>query len=318
MLDKVIRELRSFEGIKRKNAIGPFVRKFVDHPDNVIASFGEDAAVIEVGEEILLLSADGIWSKLMEADPRWAGYCSILVNVHDIAGMGGNPVGLVDICTIGNQEIYDDITEGMATALKKLDVPMIGGHFNPDSQQSSIDVAILGKAEREEVIYSDRAEVGDNIIVGIDLDGRVHPSFDLNWDTTTMKESEEVRKGLNSMKRLGEKGLVNSGKDISNPGLIGTTGMLLEFSKKGGLIDLEEIPTPDDISFIEWLKMYPGVGFTVTASEENTSDVLEEFKDSGLTGKVIGEVSEDRKLNLRYEGREKTLFDFETEGITGL
>jgi len=34
---------------------------------------------------------------LMEGDPRWAGYCSVLVNVNDIAAMGGVPMGMTNV-----------------------------------------------------------------------------------------------------------------------------------------------------------------------------------------------------------------------------
>ena len=91
----IARAVREYEGVRRKHAIGEMVRAVrIDSP-GILASFGEDAAVIEHGNEVLLLAADGIWSRLMEADPYWAGYCSVLVNIHDIAAMGGRPIAMV-------------------------------------------------------------------------------------------------------------------------------------------------------------------------------------------------------------------------------
>jgi len=45
-----------------------------------------------------------------------------------------------------------------------------------------------------------------------------------------------VREKYRVMQEIGEKKLVTAGKDISNPGLIGTLGMLLETSKKGARV----------------------------------------------------------------------------------
>ena len=33
---------------------------------------------------------------MVERDPEWAGWCSVLVNVNDLAAMGATPVGLLD------------------------------------------------------------------------------------------------------------------------------------------------------------------------------------------------------------------------------
>ncbi|MFY1643514.1 AIR synthase related protein, partial [Methanoculleus bourgensis] len=241
--DTVAQAVREYEGVTRKRVIGDMVRSlWVDSPD-IIASFGEDAAVIRHNaEDALLLAADGIWSKLMEADPFWAGYCAVLVNVHDIAAMGGRPVAMVDILSVTNNLTRDEVTRGMVAASAQFGVPIVGGHLHPDTPYNVVDVAILGTARMDQVIFSDTAEEGDQVVAAIDLDGRIHPSCCFNWDSVTMKPAEVVRAQIRVMEDLGKERLVTAGKDISNPGVIGTLGMLLEVSEKGAVIDLEAIP----------------------------------------------------------------------------
>ncbi len=53
-----------------------------------------------------------------------------------------------------------------------------------------------------------------------------------------MKTAESVREKFMVMQTLGERGLVTAGKDLSNPGTIGTLGMLLETSRKGASVDI--------------------------------------------------------------------------------
>ncbi|MBS1194409.1 MAG: synthase related protein domain protein, partial [Methanomicrobia archaeon] len=145
-IDAVARSVREYEGVTRKHAIGEMIKSLkIDAPD-VVASFGDDAAVIRHGDEALLLAADGIWSRLMEADPEWAGFCSVLVNIHDIAAMGGRPLALVDILSLSDDRIRDKVTRGMLAACEKFNVPIVGGHLHPDTPYSVIDVAILGIA----------------------------------------------------------------------------------------------------------------------------------------------------------------------------
>ncbi len=94
-------------------------------------------------------------------------------------------------------------------------------------------------------------------MVAIDLEGNVHPQFHLNWDTTTMKTAELVQAQIMAMNELARKHLVSAGKDISNPGTIGTLGMLLEASNVGATVQLEMIPRNTDVNLEDWLKLYP-------------------------------------------------------------
>lgn len=317
-LEKLARSLREFEGVTRKRTIGALVSAFQITHNKIIASFGEDAAVIDFGDKALLLAADGIWSKLMKADPFWAGYCSVLVNIHDIAAMGGEPIAMVNVFSVSSKQICKAVSQGMNEAVKKFDVPIVGGHIHPDTPYDSIDVAILGIARKDSVIYSHTAQIDDDILIGIDLDGRVHPSFHINWDSTTHKDTQTLKKQLKSMQVLGEAHLVNAGKDISNPGTIGSLGMILEVSGVGAIVDLGKIPRPKNLELEQWLKMYPGMGFIVTARPENSAEVMEVFKAHGLTSEKIGKIVRSSRLEVIHNGERATVFDFKMHKITGL
>ena len=293
----------------------------IDAP-HVVASFGEDAAVIEHNDEALLLAADGVWSRLMEADPYWAGYCSVLVNIHDIAAMGGHPIAMVDIFSIAKTTIQELVVKGMHDASAQFGVPIVGGHLHPDAPYSVIDVAIIGSAKMDAIIYSHTARSGDSVVAAIDLSGRVHPSCTLNWDSVTMKSAADVRKQIAIMEEIGKRHLVTAGKDISNPGLIGTLGMLLEVSGKGARIDLGLIPKPDlaanTMTFEQWVRMYPGMGFILTAGKEQVKELISLFASVGITAGEIGTVNSSRELVITYNGQETQVFDFIDDGIMHL
>ena len=144
--ETIAKVVREYEGVRRKHSIGEMVRALKIDAPHVVASFGEDAAVIRHNDEALLLAADGIWSRLMEADPYWAGYCSVLVNIHDIAAMGGHPIAMVDIFSIAKTTVQELVVKGMHDASAQFGVPIVGGHLHPDAPYSVIDVSILGSA----------------------------------------------------------------------------------------------------------------------------------------------------------------------------
>jgi putative methanogenesis marker protein 2 len=291
----------------------------IDAP-HVLAAFGEDAAVIEHNGEALLLAADGIWSRLMEADPYWAGYCSVLVNIHDIAAMGGRPIAMVDIFSSTPESgIQDLVVKGMHDASAQFGVPIVGGHLHPDAPYSVIDVSILGSAKLDSIIYSHTAKEGDAVVAAIDLVGRVHPSCMLNWDSVTMKSAAAVRAQIGILEQIAADHLVTAGKDISNPGLIGTLGMLLEVSGKGAEIDLSLIPHPDlaanNITFDLWVRMYPGMGFVLTAKEEDVPELVRRFASVGMEARKIGTVDATQHLTVCYKGDNTEVFDFINNGI---
>jgi putative methanogenesis marker protein 2 len=315
-LERLAESLREYLGTTRKHTIKNIVGIFDEMGTN--PSFGEDAAIIDHGDEALLLAADGIWDKLMRADPEWSGYCSVLVNVHDIAAMGGRPLGMVDVFSSNSSEITQQVLKGMKEGIDKFGVPIVGGHVHPDTPYSALDVAILGIAKKDCIIYSSTARPGDDVVLAIDLDGRVHPSCDLNWDSTYLKDASTVRDQVSSMVELGEKKLLTAGKDVSNPGIIGTLGMLLEVSGVGADVDMGAMPKPEALEYDHWLKMYPGMGFIVTCKPENTKKVLSVYKKHKLNASKVGKIVSAPRLDIVEGGERATVFDFKKHEITGL
>ena len=67
-----------------------------------------------------------------------------------------------------------------------------------------------------------------------------------------------------------------------------------------------------------WQKMYPGMGFVVTASPEKADEVVRVFESCDLSSARIGEVIEERRLEIVSGEDAAVLFDFEEDQITGI
>lgn len=300
-------ELAEFEGVKRKSHIKELIKE-MGASETVGA--GDDAAVLDVEGGTLLLACDGISVKLMEADPYFAGYCAVLVNVNDMAAMGGRPIALVDTLSAQNRSTAMKIASGVRDASKKFGVPVVGGHFNPDSTYNAIDVSILGLSRNGRVLKGCGAEVGNIIVAAVDMRGRLHPGYTLAWDSTSKKGSDSARKNISLLETIAEEGLASSARDISNAGFIGTIATLLEESSVGGLVHLDEIECPDDISLQHWLKCYPGYGFIFTAEGEKIQNLVAVFEKEGIWAAPIGSVDASSKLIISKDGEEEIIFDF--------
>ncbi len=315
-LDRIVQEIRNYEGVKRKNPIKYLINQFKPYSNygNTIIDFGDDAAVLKGECDFLLFAADGIWANLLK-DLFWAGYCSVLVNVNDIYAMGGTPIAMVNIMSLKKSDNCKGLLDGIKTGCDKFKVPMVGGHLHPDTENTTVSVSIMGKATK--ILSSFSAKEGEDIILAMDMDGRRYNNY-LNWDTTLNKTSEECLSKLKVMNEIAEKELSYAAKDISNPGILGTIGMLLETSRKGAIINIEDIQRPDTLDFIDWLKIYPGYGFTMTSSPENTDKILNLFNKQKIEARVIGKVTNDNTMTLVDKNNKKTLFDFRTDIITGI
>ena len=296
--EELVKSLQEFVGVSRKNSIEKVTKtlgEVYNISGEVLLDFGDDASAIDIGNnQVILLAADGIWGQLMSVNPYWAGYCSVLVNVNDIAAMGGK--GIVDGC-------------------KKFNVPMVGGHLHPDSEFNSLDVAIAGIAKKDSLITSAGASVGDKVLVAIDTDGRQHPQFALNWDTTYEKDETLVQDQIKVMQEIAEAHLPTAGKDISNPGTLGTLEMLLEASGVGACVDLEIIPRNPNVSWEDWLRAYPGAAFVLTAKEENCQKIIDTLTPYSFEVAVVGDVIEEKVLYLEYGDEKAVLFSQEKNPV---
>ncbi len=319
--DSLINSIRTFKGVTRKKSIADVREKLKDVYNisgKVHLAFGDDAAAIDIGNnQLMLLATDGIWGDLMNLDPWWAGYCSVLVNVNDIAAMGGLPMGMTNVLSSQNPDTVDAIMDGIKEGVKKFNVPMVGGHTHPDTPYDALDVAISGVVAKDAVIPSCGAKTDDNVIVAIDLDGSVYPKTEINWDSTSDKSPKYVQDQIKIMNTIANKHLVTAAKDISNPGIVGTLGMLLESSNMGAQIYLEDIPKVEDVNWASWFKMYFGSAFVLTAPEDSTDETIKLLESKNLTTANIGKITDNHKLMMSYNNDNRTVFNFEDEIIMG-
>lgn len=313
-IDEVVNAVRGYRGVLRKAPVAQVAEALLSARwDEVIAAPGEDAAVIRHGDELLLLAADGILEDLVAKDPTWAGYCSVLVNVNDIAAMGGQPIAMVNVLSCGDADIRSSIVSGIARACEKFRVPMVGGHLHPDTSYSAIDVAVLGRTDPDHLVLSSKAAVGDSVLYAIDLEGGFTPGIPYSFDTTSRKTPEDVCRRLGAMHELAP--ALTAGKDISNPGAVGTLGMLLEASGRGGVIDLSAIPRPEGVDLLQWLLAYQGCGFVVTCSPGRAQYVQEGFAAAGLSCSVCGSVDGSGLLEVVHQGQHRVVFDFSSDTL---
>jgi hypothetical protein len=255
---------------------------------------------------------------LLINEPYAAGKSSVMVTVNDIYSMGGRPIGMVNVLASGDDEQRRQIVAGIEKGCRKLRVPMLGGHLHPDADidNPALSVAIVGLAKR--LMRSHLANPGDNIVLAVDLDGRVGCRSVVSWDANSGKSAKTLLSRLEALPVIAEAGLAHAAKDISNAGIMGTISIMMENSGKGAVIDIDSIPLPEELNFTNWVLCFQSYGFVLAVHPDKTDDVLGVFREKNIEAGVVGRVTEDPRVIMRREKEEITLFDFEKEAITGI
>ena len=284
------------------NSIGQYVQTANGDPIHL----GDDCAAIPDGDSYLLLAAEGLWPQLVTQEPWFAGWCAIMVNVSDIAAMGGTPIAVVD--TLWSQSVTASapLWQGMQAAAQAYNVPIVGGHTNCHSPYDGLAVAILGRAQK--LITSFDAQPGDDLVMVVNMTGSYYGDYPF-WNAATTAEPERLQQQIALLPKLAESGLCNVGKDISMGGLAGTLLMLAEASGVGAVLDLDLVPRPEDVSWQKWLTSFPSFGFLLSVSPENLGQVQGLFQPYGLTCKAIGKVTTGSQVVFQQSGEQELFWD---------
>ncbi|MHA4737539.1 thiamine-phosphate kinase [Dyadobacter sp. MSC1_007] len=146
-------------------------------PDTV-RGIGDDAAVIDLGEEYGLLTSDmlleGIHFDLTFFPLKHLGYKIIAVNVSDIAAMNGVPRQVTVNLALSNRfsvEAVDELYDGMKAACKDFSVDLVGGDTTSSRSGLLVSVSVFGKVKKEKVVYRNTAKPNDLLCVTGDLGG---------------------------------------------------------------------------------------------------------------------------------------------------
>jgi hypothetical protein len=89
---------------------------------------GDDGAPVP-GTDVVA-ACDAIVPSMVERDPAWAGWCSVLVNANDLAAMGASPLGLLDAVGAADAGHAARILGGLGQAAEAYGVPCSAGTPN--------------------------------------------------------------------------------------------------------------------------------------------------------------------------------------------
>lgn len=304
--------------------INQFFNKNEISRDDVIVGIGDDAAIVEVPENVqLVLSIDALIESVhfpRGAPPEKIGHKIAAVNLSDLAAMGAKPAWATLALTMPESDVewLQGFCQGFFSVLKRYNMQLIGGNLSQG--QLAITCQVHGFVPTHCALMRCAAKIGDLIYVTGKLGDAGLALKCLKQQIKLASEDEQAifEKYYRPIPRI-EVGLAihniaHAVIDISD-GLAADLGHILEASKKGAILYTEHLPISshlkNNLSYDECIEMalYAGddyeLCFTIPI---NKRDALEKkSKNFDVEVTCIGEITGDNHLQLINEKGHKEM-----------
>jgi thiamine-monophosphate kinase len=220
--------------------------------DPAARGLADDAAVLEIGNAVLVLTHDMIVEGvhyLASDPPQDVAWKLVAVNLSDLAAKGARPIGVLLGYALGDEPEWDAaFVEGLRTALAAFDVPLLGGDTvrMPVAAPRAHGLTAIGEAHPDGTPARAGAQAGDILYVtgrigvaGLGLavarGARARPAA---WLDAYRRPQPRLAEG----RALAP--LVHAMADISD-GLLIDAARMAEASGLAVAIDLDAVPLAD-------------------------------------------------------------------------
>lgn len=227
---------------------------------------GDDAAVIDLGEEVMLLTTDmlteGIDFDLSYFPLKHLGYKAIVRGVNDILAMNAQPEHVVVALGVSAKisvEALDELYEGMEHACNELGVDLVGGDTTASLNGLVITISATGRTKKEDVVYRSGAKEHDLICITSNLGAAYMGLHLLEREKRVLKDVEnpepkfegheyllerylKPRARVNVLEALREEGIRPTAMIDLSDGLASDLRQICRASECGARIYLERIP----------------------------------------------------------------------------
>jgi len=269
---------------------------------------GEDAAVIDMGDRVLVAKGDPITGA--EGNIGWL---SVHINANDIASTGARPLWFVCIALLpegADESMLKGIMDDIHEACLDVGASLVGGHTEttPGLDRPILAGFMMGEAQRDRYITTGGARPGDIIILtkGAGIEGTAVIASDLRDHLKGKVDDQVVERGAamvrwisvvpEAMKAV-EAGSPNSLHDPTEGGLINGLWEMAEAAGVGLKVDRASIPIPDEtrqicgVLGVDPLKLLGSGALLITAQPGEAEKIMEALTKEGIKASVIGEVT---------------------------
>ena len=315
-----------------------FSRVGVRDPSVLVGpAYGEDSAIIDMGDFVLVAHSDPI----TEAVER-IGWLAVHVACNDVAVRGARPRWLLPVILLPEgcpERDIDEITAQIDGAAREVGAMVVGGHTErtPGLERPIISMTAMGKAPRDRFVRTGGARPGDVVLMtkGVAIEGTAILATDFSEELARAGVPGDVLERARSFMAeisvvpealaLAEIG-VSSMHDPTEGGLLGglaeiayASGRLLEIWEEKALIRPETRALCVALA-IDPLKLISSGCLLATLPCERLREAGEALADVGVEWAIIGCVRDGPPglLVNRADGRSERVGRFVEEELARL
>ncbi len=303
----------------------PLLSKFPTKGKNILVGPGENAGVIDVGNNQKLVFKIESHNHPSAIEPFQGAATGVGGILRDIFTMGARPIAVLNSLRFGNLDkqsnvdLLRGVVSGIAHYGNCVGVPTVGGEIDFDDSYSGnplVNVMALGLLETNEIVCSGAKNVGSPVLyVGntTGRDGVGGASFASSELTTA---SLDDRPAVQVGDPFIEKSLIEACLDAfktgdviaaQDMGAAGLTCSSAEMAANGNLgisIDLDLVPSREDnMSSYQYLLSESQERMLFVVKEEKIKTLIEKFNKWGLYASVIGEVIDTNEVIIFHKSK---------------
>jgi len=293
------------------------------HSDRVLQGpgVGEDAAVIEMGDRVIVVATDPITGAVGNV-----GWLAVHINANDVASTGARPLWFLCVTLLpeeGGEGLLEGIMEQIHSACNEIGVALVGGHTEttPGLDRPILIGFMMGEATKEDYVTTGGASPGDVIVLtkGAGIEGTAVLAEDLAWVLEDRVEASGIRAAKQMVGRISvvpeamkavELGGVHSLHDPTEGGLLNGVWEMAEAAGVGVELLESKIPiATETIAVCEALSVDPlklmGSGALLIVLERGKVEkLLALLSEIDVEASVIGEIKdpEEGRVLVKADG----------------
>jgi thiamine-monophosphate kinase len=302
----------------------------ISQPSDVLVGIGDDAAVLDIGgDELLVATCDAqvedIHFRLRSLSSYDLGRRALAVNLSDLAAMGARPrFALVSLLLPPTLDVavIDGIYAGLQAEATQFHLAIVGGNIARNAERLIIDITLLGTGVRGRILRRDQARPGEVVMVTGSLGMAAAGVLLAEDEQLAARVPAEIFAAVRAAQNvptprvaagqwLSEHGITTA-IDISD-GLAADLAHICAASHVGVQLDADALPIDPDVTTVakqvgrdpQNLALFGGEDyellFTVPADRAPTL-AQELFIATGVTATVIGTIRADGHKILVRQG----------------
>jgi hydrogenase maturation factor len=289
-------------------------------------STGFDGAVIDLGNESLIVSMDPITGAIEKL-----GWLAVNINANDVATFGVEPSFFLSCILLpenSDKKTVETISFQMGEAAKNLGIAIIGGHceVTPGLTNPVVVGCMIGLAEKGNYVTAGGAKPGDKLILtkSAGIEGTAILAADKEEQLKKKVDSSILQNAKSFYNQISvvqdamtayKTGGVHAMHDPTEGGVAGGIHEMADASKLGVKIFEEKIlikPETTEICrffSIDPLQLISSGALLIAAKPEFVDRIITNLKSHQIYAAVIGEFSEDphKRLLVGKNGKIKDL-----------